>query len=218
MQAVAKISPSAINRLGQLGLRSGPGPLRRHEIRLITRIDNSLKLLPRRSRLRHTELALAQRRLEARTPPHLTPKRRWLEPQGCFTLQHGAQLRNTMLGALPDAHRISARANPSALTAARANDVVEMQPQRLRPLPACRANEQRPCPALRKRQQTDANNPLNTAKLNKERRRSGVMMSRARKRLARTDGKSSRYLDTTATSDWINQNPPSAQSLCLDAP
>ena len=159
-------------RLGQLGLQSGPGPPRRLKIRLATRIDNGFSF-PRRSHLSRTILAFSQRSLKPQTALHLAPQSRGLEPQRLFTLKHRAKFRNAMLGSLSDAHRISAWPNSAPLAATRTNDIVEMQPQRLRPLPACRANEQRPCPPVRKLQQTDANDSLNMAELNKERRRLG---------------------------------------------
>ena len=78
-----------------------------------------------------------------------------------------------MLSTLPDAHRISARPNPAPLTATRANDVVEMQPQRPHPLAARRASKPRPRAAVRKPPQTDADVLLDVAELNKELRRLG---------------------------------------------
>ena len=76
-----------------------------------------------------------------------------------------------MLRTLPDAHRISAWPNSAPLTATRTNDIVEMQPQRPRPLAARRAYEPRPRAAVRKLPQTDADVLLDVAELNKERRR-----------------------------------------------
>jgi len=167
MQAASKTSPSAINRLKQLRLRSGPGALRRHEIRLIARIGDGFSFPPT-SPPRHTKLAFAQRRLDARSPLHPAPQMR-LEPQRLRAFEHGAQLRNAVLGALPDTHRPCARLNAPPLAATGTNDVIDMQPQRPRPLAARRASKALPRTAARKPPQMDADVLLDVAELDEER-------------------------------------------------
>ncbi len=158
-------------RIGRLGLQSGPGPPRRLKIRLIAGIDNGFSL-PSRSRLSHTKLAFAQPRLKPLAPLHRAAQCR-LKPQRPLALQHSAKLRNAMRRTLLDAHRIGALSDPSALTAARANYVVEMQSQRPRPLTAGRTSKPRPRAAARKSAQMDTDALLDVAELDAERRRLG---------------------------------------------
>jgi hypothetical protein len=151
-------------------LRSGPGPLRPLEIRLLARIDNGFSV-PRRSPLSHAELTFAQSRLKPRTALHRAPQSRTLEPQRLLAFQHGFELRNATLRALPDAQCISARPNSAPRAATRTNDIVEMQPQCPHPSTTCRASKPRPRAAARKPPQMDADVLLNVAELDAEHRR-----------------------------------------------
>jgi hypothetical protein len=154
-------------RLGRLGLQSGPRPLGSLEIRLVARIFDNYGFT-RRPPMSRSELTFAQVRFKPLALLHRAPQGRWLEPQWRLALQHRAQLWNTKRSTLPDAQRITTWPNSTPPATTRTNDIVKMQPQRLRPSPAGRANKQRPCPSVRKLQQTDADNLLDMAEFNKE--------------------------------------------------
>jgi hypothetical protein len=108
-----------LTRLGQLGLQSGPGPLRRLEIRLFAGIDNGGALLSRRSHLSRTKLSLTQPRLQPLATLHRSPQYR-LEAQRHRTLQHSAKLRDTMFRSLSRAHRLAMAPHAATDATARA--------------------------------------------------------------------------------------------------
>jgi hypothetical protein len=124
----------------QLRLRSGPWPLRSHEIRLIARIAD-IYGFTRRPPANDTKLRFAQRRLEPRTALHRAPQRRGLEPQWRLALQLRAKPRNATLSTLPAAHWTSFVQQPASAEAPRAQQLTVEQPQHPGPPATARANK-----------------------------------------------------------------------------
>ena len=164
------------------------------------------------------KLGSPQRRLVPRAPLHLAPQNR-LEPRQLRALEHGAKFRDTMLRSLPDAHCAGAGPDPPARTATRANDVVEMQPQRPHPPAARRASKPRPRAPARELPHMDADVLLDMAELDEERlrlSRDDVQRTQAR------DGKGRKILavcpyhiklDSTPLRPTPKRPPGAAQSL-----
>ena len=156
-----------------LGFDLGQGRFGGYEIRLIAGIDNGFSF-PRRSPPEPHETQHSRNAASSRDRRSILPhKVDGLSRNGFLLSSMARKLRNPTLRTLPDAHRISARPNSAPPTATRANDVVEMQPQRPRPLAARRASKPRPRAAVRKLPQMDADVLLDVAELDEERRRLG---------------------------------------------
>jgi hypothetical protein len=154
-------------RFRQLGLRSGPGALRRHEILLIAGIDDTCGFT-RRPPANDTKLRFAQRRLQPRTPLQLAPQRRGLEPRRHRAIQLRAKPQNATLSTLPAAHWISLVQQPPSTTTPRAQLLAVEQLQRPRPPATARAKKITPRSAVPEPHQRHADSLLDVAEADNE--------------------------------------------------
>jgi hypothetical protein len=132
--------------------------------------------------LGHDKLGSRQSSLEPLAALHLAPQNR-LHPRWLRALEHGAKLRNTVLGSLPDAHRTGAVPNALSFAAIPTNNLSIEQPQRLRSVSACWADKKGPGAAVWKPSKGYINDLFDVAELQQESRGLGgdhVQRSQAR--------------------------------------
>ena len=132
----------------QLRLRSGPGPLRRLEIRLITRIGDIFRF-PRTSPPRHTKLALAQRRLEPLAPLHPAPANAASNAPAKEEASRALRRSATYAARSDPRHVLNPIAKTPRLQTVLAGEGAGVQPQRPAPATAM-ADEKTPAAAVGK--------------------------------------------------------------------
>ena len=112
------------------------------------------------------KLTPPQRRLEPLAPLHLAPQHR-LEPQLHGALQHGAKLRNAILGAASRATPENAVSRATAVAATPAQHASFEKLQGPRSSATLRAEEKTPRAAVRKPHQLQTNFNLNTSNVDR---------------------------------------------------